>query len=62
MCNNLCGSGYGPVSGSGEPCNNYRDFTKRSEVLGYFKVYQILRKPLIHASSYFLLNLSLIYF
>jgi len=39
MCNNLCGSGYGPVSGSGEHCNNYWDFIKRSEALDYLKVY-----------------------
>ena len=62
MCNNLCGSGYGPVSGSGERCNKYLDFRKRAEVLDCFKVYQILRKALIEVCSYFvLLNVRFIY-
>jgi hypothetical protein len=54
LYNNLCGSGYGPVSGCGEHCNKYLYFIERGEVLDYLKVYHILRKTLIQACSYFL--------
>lgn len=36
-CNNLCGSGYGPVSGSGERCNNYLDLIKLVKPYTIFK-------------------------
>ena len=40
MCNNLCASGYGQVSGSGEHFNKYWNFIKRCEVLDYLNPYR----------------------